>query len=643
MYKKTVSGVMLTLLLISTLTLAFNIQSVKASETIYIRADGSVYPSTAPIKRDGNIYTFTGNIYDSIVVQRDNIVVYGAGYTVQGTGAYNSIGIDLTGRSNVTIKNMEIIAFHYGIYLVFSSNNSISGNNITYNGDGGIYLDSSSDNSISGNSITNNGYSGIYLVFSSNNSISGNDITENYGDGICLDFSSNNSISGNNITHNFRGIYFYSSSDNSISGNDITYNVGDGIYLVFSSDNSISGNDITNNFLDIGLYSSSNNSISGNNITNDGDDGGIGLVFSSNNTISGNSITNNGENGIRLGSSSNNKFYHNNFIANTRQVYIETSGYANVWDDGYPSGGNYWSDYAGVDFYSGLYQNETGSDEMGDTPRILDADNQDRYPLMNLWTPVPVHDVAVNNVILSETKVIEGDVVNINVAVKNEGTVSEIFNVSAFYDGNVIQTQTDVTLNPSIETVLAFSWNTSGVPGNHQISAEASVVAEEIDTSDNAFVNGFVEVVAKVDTPVKGGENATIVGNVTITNTLVTENALHFDASGPSGSTGWINVTFPMVNTTDIKVFINQEKLTPPPFPIITTNETHYFIYFEFTLSTHNIAIQFAPSAPPVPVGGYWIPINKLALLTPWISLLSLTTTFAISLAYVKHKKKQQD
>jgi PKD repeat protein len=102
----------------------------------------------------------------------------------------------------------------------------------------------------------------------------------------------------------------------------------------------------------------------------------------------------------------------------------------------------------------------------------------------------------------------------------------------------------------------------------------------------------------KIAVPIKGGENATVEGNVTITNVLVTKNTLHFDASGPPGSTGWINVTFPMVNTTNLKVFINNEKLTPPPFPIITTNGTHYFIYFEFTLSTKSIAILFSLEPP---------------------------------------------
>jgi nitrous oxidase accessory protein NosD len=54
----------------------------------------------------------------------------------------------------------------------------------------------------------------------------------------------------------------------------------------------------------------------------------------------------------------------------------------NTWDDGYPSGGNYWSNYTGIDEYSGPSQNETGSDGIGDTPYVIDENNTDRYPLM---------------------------------------------------------------------------------------------------------------------------------------------------------------------------------------------------------------------------------------------------------------------
>jgi hypothetical protein len=97
---------------------------------------------------------------------------------------------------------------------------------------------------------------------------------------------------------------------------------------------------------------------------------------------------------------------------------------------------------------------------------------------------------------------------------------------------------------------------------------------------------------------VKGkGYPVTIVSNTTIDQIVATTNTLHFRSSGPTGEMGYINVIFPMVNTTEIKVFIDGgPPLTPPPFPVINTNGTHYFIYFEFTLSTHTVAIQFAPT-----------------------------------------------
>jgi parallel beta-helix repeat protein len=198
---------------------------------------------------------------------------------------------------------------------------------------------------------------GIQLLKTNDSVITGNNITANNGDGIGLYDSSNNSITGNNITANtWYGIRLYDSSNNSITGNNIANN-GDGIGVYDSSNNSITGNNITaNNRYGIRLYDSSNNSITQNNINRNG-------------------------NGIYLERSLNNKIYHNNFKDNAQQAYIQ-SGSINTWDNGYPSGGNYWSDYSGVDFNIGPYQNETGSDGIGDTPYTIDANNQDRYPLM---------------------------------------------------------------------------------------------------------------------------------------------------------------------------------------------------------------------------------------------------------------------
>ena len=105
---------------------------------------------------------------------------------------------------------------------------------------------------------------------------------------------------------------------------------------------------------------------------------------SCNNTFVDNIIENNSY-GIYFADNASqfNKIYHNNFINNTQQ--IETFGGLNYFDNGYPSGGNYWSDYAGVDSYSGAYQNETGSDGIFDGGYL-----GDNYPLANPLTSLNV-------------------------------------------------------------------------------------------------------------------------------------------------------------------------------------------------------------------------------------------------------------
>lgn len=82
--------------------------------------------------------------------------------------------------------------------------------------------------------------------------------------------------------------------------------------------------------------------------------------------------------------------------------------------------------------------------------------------------------------------------------------------------------------------------------------------------------------------------------NVTITDKTVTAKATRFVASGKIGDLGYVNVTMPVgFNVTEIKVLIDDQPVQQP-FPTITTNGTHYFVYFEFTLSIHQISIHYA-------------------------------------------------
>jgi parallel beta-helix repeat protein len=285
-----VSGTVLAVLLLLGFSLAVNIKPVKCTwtGTVYIRSDGTIDPSDAPITTSDYItYTLTANITspdeysDGIIVEKDNIIIDGNGFTVNGWRYFPPKGIYLYNRVNVSIQNIRIEGFCYGIYLNHSSSINIVGSKITAALYTGIVLwDCSNHNSIIGNDIIANDYDGVYIAN-----------------------SSSNHILRNNIEDNSYGIYIW-------------------------------------------------------------------------------------------GNSSGNIIYHNNFI-NTGPA-TASFGSVNIWDNGYPFGGNYWSDYEGVD---------SDKDGIGDTPYYILEGNVDNYPLMGSFrsfsTPLgPEVDILSNSTIM---------------------------------------------------------------------------------------------------------------------------------------------------------------------------------------------------------------------------------------------------
>jgi hypothetical protein len=248
-------------------TIVHETKASTINQTIYIRADGSVDPSTAPIQRNGDVYTLTDDLSPQyrgtlFIIERNNMTLNGAGHSLS-ISAYPysySLAIGVEGMSNVTIMNLTITGFTSCISLTSCLNITLTGN-----------------------------------------------ILEPWWweDGNDLEFDQFG-----------RG--------------------GPAIDLAGTSNSTIVDNYITR-----------------------------GILFEPANA------------------SNYNHLFHNNFQFQPAywRYSFEVSG-NNSWDDGYPSGGNYWNWHTSPDVFSGPYQNESGSDGIVDTPVTASAGNVDHYSLV---------------------------------------------------------------------------------------------------------------------------------------------------------------------------------------------------------------------------------------------------------------------
>ena len=364
---------------------------------IYIRNDGSVEPATAPIERTGSLYKLTDNIIlHTIEIQRDNIVLDGSDYLIQGNeswmgtaprwGDAGNNGVIIAGLNNVTITRLNIEKCTTGVRISSSSQISIVGNMFTNETAGidtpmGIAIQDSSLVLIENNNFTNIHGSAI-VCNGTNNMIRGNTITGggvgSIDGSIALEGSSN--IISDNKIEDLLPITMDKADSNIIARNNITgpaYQGSEGIAL---------------------FVNCSNNVIFGNNITGFINHA-IRTVFScSNNTIYGNYMANNGFAIALQEGAVNNTFYGNTFTADSCKIQIDDGVEGTLWDNG--TIGNYWGDYNGTD---------SNGDGIGDAPYTVNGfkwDNdvdgfvsfvsgQDNYPLMeptdmsSLSSPLP--------------------------------------------------------------------------------------------------------------------------------------------------------------------------------------------------------------------------------------------------------------
>jgi len=91
-------------------------------EKIVIARDGSVEPLDAPVDRVENVYRLMASVCSQkgIVVEASNVVIDGGGFALTGFKVLGSAGITLTFVSNVTIRNLSVSGFYYGVRVEFS-------------------------------------------------------------------------------------------------------------------------------------------------------------------------------------------------------------------------------------------------------------------------------------------------------------------------------------------------------------------------------------------------------------------------------------------------------------------------------------------------------------------------------------------
>ena len=348
MSKKTVYTVIITLFLLIILSLKVENQSVKAEPDNITVPDK--YPTIQEAINAANpgdiINVRVGAYYEHLNVNKPLTLIGESREStiIDGSGENQTI-IEIT-ASNVVISRFTVQNCSRAAGTSYAGI-KVSGYacNITHN-------------------IVTKSKIGIFVI--SKGSRIADNVVENNGQGIVLYSSSEVAVEANNVSANTVGISLALSFNNMIMGNRALNSSTGGHGITLSSDsfnNTIRANELMDNYHGMWLSSSSNNS------------------------ILENIIANNKLLGIELANSSDNVFYHNNFINNglpphapsIKHVTIDSKS-ESIWDDGYPSGGNYWHDYTDVDEKSGPNQGQAGSDAIWDKSYVINENNTDRYP-----------------------------------------------------------------------------------------------------------------------------------------------------------------------------------------------------------------------------------------------------------------------
>lgn len=309
----------------------------------------------------------------------------------------DSVGqLIITNCRDVLVTNLTIGGTSDAIQMARVSDVVISNTSLSNNGRG-IGIVDSSNLTLTENAVSHNG-AGVLLGGSQGVLVERNEVSSNKGQGLWLWRTNHATIVDNFLLDNGKGVELQQAIYVIIRSNDVSRNRV-GLYAHGYIQDCPAGC----------IYTSGNVQILTNTIWRNR----IGLLLvASDFRIVDNLISSNTEAGISLPLSRAVQVYHNDIVNNEVQA-IDRSGIANEWDSGYPAGGNYWSDYGGIDKCSGPNQTVCPDpDGIGDTPYLIEEDVQDGYPLIeprNVNNTAPIASFSLSHSVAVEGMVVSGD------------------------------------------------------------------------------------------------------------------------------------------------------------------------------------------------------------------------------------------
>jgi parallel beta-helix repeat protein len=471
--------------------------------TICIKADGSISvdrlsPSSVPLSRSGDHYTLSGNITDyGFRIERDNVILNGAGFSIVAANWYAPfVGVNLTSRNGVTVRNLGIAGFNSAIVLNGSSNNVLEGNRIKNSENDLSLINSSTDNMVIGNSMTGATFQGhsIYIADSAGNTFRNNNVTN--GQRNYYQPSTNKLnflIECSNTTH-LSDLTQDIDSSNTLDGKPMCYWVNqndkavpsDAGYVALVNCNNIAVTNLSlaDNGQGLLLAATTNSTVNGNRIT--GNSHGIVLLNSHGNTFTGNEIAQNVY-GVTF-YSSDNIFSSNRFSENEREHANFRDGYQNIMDASNTVNGAplcYW-----VNQYDKTVPPDAGYVFLVNCSRILVQNLNIRNQLKGLYLVSTSNSLLINNSLVDNDYGICLTDSHNNKIIKNRlsGNNENSLSISAS-DGNIVS-ENEVILG---YVGLYVANSTGNMFSRNNISNNNYTGVEIFGSSGNSFFENRVE------------------------------------------------------------------------------------------------------------------------------------------------------